>query len=366
MRRRRRSTCASRSRRIGCGQRGSPSCRRGWRPVARFRRLLHRARRFADGVAGRRTAGVPFRVVGAHTDSPNLRVKQHPDRFVSGWQVVALQPYGGAWLNSWLDRDLGISGRLSVRSASNNRVIEHKLIRIDKPILRVPQLAIHLAEDRKSVSLDPQRHVNAVWGVGSGIALVPGYVAEQAGVDADDVLGFDLMTHDLTPSTLAGADRELVSAPRLDNQCTCYAGLEAFLAAEPDALPAGARAVRPRGSRFAVGPRRAVGATADGAGAHRAGRRRWPRRLPAPAAGVDGGVGRHGARHPPELPRATRAGPSDRGQRRASAQGAARTCDTPPTAAPPRRSRWPASRRACRCNATNTGPTCHAGRRSGR
>ena len=60
-------------------------------------------------------AGVPFRVVGAHTDSPNLRVKQHPDRFVSGWQVVALQPYGGAWLNSWLDRDLGISGRLSVR-----------------------------------------------------------------------------------------------------------------------------------------------------------------------------------------------------------------------------------------------------------
>src|SRR3981081_23049 len=59
--------------------------------------------------------GVSFRIVGAPTDSPNLRVKQHPDRFVSGWQVIALQPYGGAWLNSWLDRDLGISGRLSLR-----------------------------------------------------------------------------------------------------------------------------------------------------------------------------------------------------------------------------------------------------------
>ncbi len=174
--------------------------------------------------------GVAFRIVGAHTDSPNLRVKQHPDRFVSGWQVVALQPYGGAWLNSWLDRDLGISGRLSVRSADG---LEHRLIRIDEPILRVPQLAIHLAEDRKSVSLDPQRHVNAVWGVGSGARSFVGYVAEQAGMDADDVLGFDLMTHDLTPSTLAGADGELVSAPRLDNQCSCYAGLEAFLAAEP-------------------------------------------------------------------------------------------------------------------------------------
>ncbi|GAC1401178.1 MAG: M18 family aminopeptidase [Mycobacterium sp.] len=170
----------------------------------------------------------PFRIVGAHTDSPNLRVKQHPDRFVSGWQVVALQPYGGAWLNSWLDRDLGISGRLSVRVGNT---VDHRLVRIDDAILRVPQLAIHLAEDRKSVSLDPQRHVNAVWGVGSGQRSFLAYVADHAEVAVGDVLGVDLMTHDLTPSRLAGAEHELVSAPRLDNQATCYAGLEAFLAA---------------------------------------------------------------------------------------------------------------------------------------
>jgi aspartyl aminopeptidase len=172
----------------------------------------------------------PFRIVGAHTDSPNLRVKQHPDRFVSGWQVVALQPYGGAWLNSWLDRDLGISGRLSVRVGNT---VDHRLVRIDEAILRVPQLAIHLAEDRTSVSLDPQRHVNAVWGVGSGPRSFLAYVAGHAEADVEDVLGIDLMTHDLTPSRLAGAGRELLSAPRLDNQATCYAGLEAFLAAEP-------------------------------------------------------------------------------------------------------------------------------------
>ncbi len=173
---------------------------------------------------------LPFRIVGAHTDSPNLRVKQHPDRFVSGWQVVALQPYGGAWLNSWLDRDLGISGRLSVRTGGT---VNHRLLRIDEPILRVPQLAIHLAEDRKAVALDPQRHVNAVWGVGDGPRSFLGYIAERAEVDADDVLAAELMTHDLTPSTLVGADKQLVSAPRLDNQATCYAGLEAFLAAQP-------------------------------------------------------------------------------------------------------------------------------------
>jgi aspartyl aminopeptidase len=173
----------------------------------------------------------PFRIVGAHTDSPNLRVKQHPDRFVSGWQVVALQPYGGAWLNSWLDRELGISGRLSIRRGD---AIDHRLVRIDEPILRVPQLAIHLAEDRKAVSLDPQRHVNAIWGVGTGARSFLGYIAKQVGVAADDILGADLMTHDVTPSTLVGADRRLLSAPRVDNQATCYAGLEAFLAAEPD------------------------------------------------------------------------------------------------------------------------------------
>lgn len=175
-------------------------------------------------------AEVPFRIVGAHTDSPNLRVKQHPDRVIAGWQVVALQPYGGAWLNSWLDRDLGISGRLSVVAGNT---VEHRLVRIDDPILRVPQLAIHLSEDRKGVSLDPQRHVNAVWGVGDRRSFL-GYVAERAGVDESEVLGFDLMTHDLTASAITGADGDFVSAPRLDNQATCYAGLEALLAVESD------------------------------------------------------------------------------------------------------------------------------------
>ncbi|AKS32410.1 M18 family aminopeptidase [Mycolicibacterium goodii] len=181
--------------------------------------------------AGEKTTA-PFRVVGGHTDSPNLRVKQHPDRVVAGWQVVALQPYGGAWLNSWLDRDLGISGRLSLRNDAAADGIEHRLVRIDDPILRVPQLAIHLSDDRKGVSPDPQRHVNAVWGLGERPRSFVDFVADRAGVDAADLLGFDLMTHDLAPSAVTGAAGEFVSAPRLDNQATCYAGLEAFLAAD--------------------------------------------------------------------------------------------------------------------------------------
>ncbi len=175
-------------------------------------------------------AGRPFRVVAGHTDSPNLRVKQRPDLVVAGWRVVGLQPYGGAWLNSWLDRDLGLSGRLSVRDGAR---ITHPLVRIDDPVLRVPQLAIHLAEDRAAAKLDPQRHVNGVWGLGHTPRSFLDFVAGRAGLDPADVLGFDLMTHDLTPSVVWGASAggaEFVSAPRLDNLATCYAGLEALLA----------------------------------------------------------------------------------------------------------------------------------------
>ncbi|GAA4489675.1 M18 family aminopeptidase [Rhodococcus olei] len=203
----------------------------GW-PTAPGRYFLVRGGSLvAWSTEGTGHEAAPFRIVGGHTDSPNLRVKQHPDLESAGWQMIGLEPYGGAWLNSWLDRDLGISGRLSVRDG--NRLREH-LIRIDRPILRVPQLAIHLSDDRKGVALDPQRHVNAVWGVGTSPRSFLGFLAAEVGVDADAVLGWELMTHDLAPSAVVGLNRELVSAPRLDNQGTCYAGTQAMLAATED------------------------------------------------------------------------------------------------------------------------------------
>lgn len=165
-----------------------------------------------------------FRVVGGHTDSPNLRLKQHHDLSPEGLGVVALEPYGGAWLHSWFDRDLGIAGRLALRDGS------HVLVHVDEPVLRVPQLAIHLS-DRKPLEVDAQRHLNGLWSTSSGSFL--DLVADKAGVSAADVLGFELMTHDTQPSALTGANGELVSAPRLDNQVTCFAGTRALLAATP-------------------------------------------------------------------------------------------------------------------------------------
>ena len=195
-------------------------------------RGLHYVIRGGSIIAWDSGDGDTFRIVGGHTDSPNLRVKQRPDRSSAGLAMVALEPYGGAWLNSWLDRDLGLSGRLAYRVDDR---VERTLVHVTEPVIRVPQLAIHLSEDRKGVSLDPQRHVDGLWGLGDAVPDVLGWVAQYAGLDPDAVLGWELMTHDVTPSRLIGVDENLLSAPRLDNQGTCYAGLRALLDGTPSA-----------------------------------------------------------------------------------------------------------------------------------
>ncbi|MEV7178781.1 M18 family aminopeptidase [Kitasatospora sp. NPDC093679] len=175
----------------------------------------------------------PFRVVGTHTDSPNLRVKPIPDTGSSGWRQVAVEIYGGVPLNTWLDRDLGISGRLALRDGTA------RLVQIDEPLLRVPQLAIHL--DRavnEGLKLDKQRHLTPIWGIGEVTegALLE-YVAGRAGVAAADVAGWDLMTHDVQPASYLGRDRELLAGPRLDNLLSVHAGTAALAAAATGEAP---------------------------------------------------------------------------------------------------------------------------------
>jgi aspartyl aminopeptidase len=166
-----------------------------------------------------------FRVVGGHTDSPNLRLKQHHDLEIEGTSVVALEPYGGPLLDTWLDRDLGIAGTLVLRDGS-----EH-LVHVDEPVLRVPHLAIHLDRESKGRDIDPQRHLNAIWTIGTGTRFLS-WLAEREGLRTDDILGHELMAHDVQPSARNGANGELLAVPRLDNQATCFAGLQALLGAE--------------------------------------------------------------------------------------------------------------------------------------
>lgn len=179
-------------------------------------------------------AGAPvdggFRLIGAHTDSPNLRVKPQPDRVRSGFAQIGVEVYGGALLNSWLDRDLGLSGRVTVRSDDG---VQERLLRVDVPVARIPQLAIHLdREVNKNLKLDPQEHLWPVWGLeGSSPSSFRAFIAEQVDLTPEDVRSWDLMLHDLSPPTILGVDGGLVAAPRIDNQLSCWAGTEALISA---------------------------------------------------------------------------------------------------------------------------------------
>ena len=178
-----------------------------------------------------RSPYAPLRIVGAHTDSPNLRLKPKPDRSSAGCRQVGVEVYGGALLNSWVDRDLGFSGRLVLRSDDGVRVV---LVRDDRPVARIPQLAVHLdpGVNEKGLVLNPQVHLSPVLGAGTAqdgdFATM---AAVAAGVDPDEVLAFDVMFHDLTPSRLVGIREDMVSAPRIDNLLSCHAGTDALVAA---------------------------------------------------------------------------------------------------------------------------------------
>ncbi|KAA3611919.1 MAG: M18 family aminopeptidase [Planctomycetota bacterium] len=173
-------------------------------------------------------ASAGFRILGAHTDSPNLRLKPQPDRKSAGWSQLGVEVYGGVLLNSWLDRDLGLSGQIWLRSASGPRV---ELFRIDRPILRVPQLAIHLNREiySEGLQLNKQQHMAPVWGLQS--PSMPGLrrvLADLVGVAEGDVLSWDAMCHDLVPATLGGLQDEFVFGPRLDNLCSSHGALSAL------------------------------------------------------------------------------------------------------------------------------------------
>ncbi len=183
----------------------------------------------AWSVPGDSTASTGFRIGGAHTDSPGLRVKPHPDTDAVGWKQLAVEVYGGILNNTWLDRDLGIAGRLVASDGSVS------IVDVAEPIARVPQLAVHLDRgvNDTGLILDPQLHLAPVWGVG---VARPGefarWIGERAGLD-DAPAWWELCLYDLQGAAVIGADRSLLTSARLDNQLSCWAATVALAAAEP-------------------------------------------------------------------------------------------------------------------------------------
>ena len=171
--------------------------------------------------------GTGFRLLGAHTDSPALRVKPRPDTGRAGVRQLGVEVYGGPLLNSWLDRDLGLAGRVVVRAPEGPQV---RLVRVHRPLLRVPQLAIHLDPGvRDGLKLDAQQHVVPIWALGDpGPGGFARFLANELAVSPEDVMSHDVVTYDVCGGTLAGADEEFVSSGRQDDLACSHASVTAL------------------------------------------------------------------------------------------------------------------------------------------
>jgi aspartyl aminopeptidase len=167
-----------------------------------------------------------FRIVGAHTDSPTFKVKPLPDNTSAGWARAGVEIYGGALVNSWLDRDLGFAGRLVTDEG------EH-LVRTPA-MARIPQLAIHLDRSvNDGLKLDKQQHLVPIVGIGNETNILA-EIAKHTDVDPDAVKGFDLVLTDTQEPATFGVDDEFFAAPRLDNLVSVHAGLRALLEADSE------------------------------------------------------------------------------------------------------------------------------------
>ncbi|TLX60477.1 M18 family aminopeptidase [Stutzerimonas nosocomialis] len=178
------------------------------------------------------------RLVGAHTDSPCLRVKPHPELQRQGFWQLGVEVYGGALLAPWFDRDLSLAGRVTF---SRDGLIESQLIDFKLPIATIPNLAIHL-----------NREANQGWAINAQNELPPilAQVASQESLDfrallaeqlsrehgllADAVLDYELSFYDTQPAAVIGLNGDFVAGARLDNLLSCFAGLQALLKAGED------------------------------------------------------------------------------------------------------------------------------------
>ena len=177
-----------------------------------------------------------FRLVGGHTDSPCLKVKPNAITHNNGYAKLAVEVYGGALLNPWFDRGLGLAGRVTLQTAAG--AIENRLINIDKPLAFIPSLAIHLDRDaNENRNINKQKELPAVLCRVTKKApdfervLRAQLVRQYRRLAVKTILAFELCLYDCQPAEVVGLKGEFIASARLDNLLSCHAGMEALLAA---------------------------------------------------------------------------------------------------------------------------------------
>lgn len=177
-----------------------------------------------------------FRIIGAHTDSPNLRLRPRPQRQGEDYGQLDVAPYGGLLLHTWLDRDLSVAGRVALADAKAADGFRTVLVDLKRPLLRIPNLAIHLSPRLREdgLKLNAETHSSPLFTLKDGPSFMEVLLAELSEIEGttveeEQILAFDLMTYDTQPSSLSGPNQEFIHAPRLDNLASCHAALAALI-----------------------------------------------------------------------------------------------------------------------------------------
>ncbi|MFG0583937.1 M18 family aminopeptidase [Pseudomonas sp. zjy_9] len=174
-----------------------------------------------------------LRLVGAHTDSPCLRVKPSPELQRQGYFQLGVEVYGGALLAPWFDRDLSLAGRVTYRRDGK---VESQLIDFYQPIAVIPNLAIHLnREANQGWAINPQTELPPILAqlASSETADFRALLAEQLAMEhdfnPDAVLDYELSFYDTQSAAVVGLNQDFIASARLDNLLSCYAGLQALI-----------------------------------------------------------------------------------------------------------------------------------------
>ncbi|AXO62780.1 M18 family aminopeptidase [Ectopseudomonas oleovorans] len=179
-----------------------------------------------------------IRLVGAHTDSPCLRVKPNPELQRQGFFQLGVEVYGGALLAPWFDRDLSLAGRVTYRRDGK---VESQLIDFYQPIAVIPSLAIHLnREANQGWAINPQNELPPILAqlASSETADFRALLAEQLAMEhdfnPDAVLDYELSFYDTQSAAIVGLNQDFIASARLDNLLSCYAGLLALIESDDE------------------------------------------------------------------------------------------------------------------------------------
>ena len=169
-----------------------------------------------------------FHIMASHSDSPSFKIKENPEITVEKAYVkLNVEKYGGMLMAPWFDRPLSVAGRVVIKE--NGRFVE-RLVNIDRDLVLIPNLAVHMNREVNSgYSYNPQKDLLPLYGTAGTEITLGKLVAQAAGVKEEEILSHDLFLYNRMEGSVWGAEREFVSAGRLDDLQCAFASMEGFL-----------------------------------------------------------------------------------------------------------------------------------------